>query len=145
MSVVYREMQVSDYDNVMALWLQTEHMLIREADSRENITLYLDKNPNMSFVAEQHGKIIGAVLAGTDGRRGYLQHLAVDAEHRGQRIGKSLVEKVTQSFAQIGISKTHLFVNTDNEQAQQFYQSMGWEVRKEVKMYSFNASANLDI
>lgn len=145
MSVVYREMQVSDYDNVMALWLQTEHMLIREADSRENITLYLDKNPNMSFVAQQHGKIIGAVLAGTDGRRGYLQHLAVDAEHRGQRIGKSLVEKVTQSFAQIGISKTHLFVNTDNEQAQQFYQSMGWEVRKEVKMYSFNASANLDI
>ncbi|MBY6196647.1 GNAT family N-acetyltransferase [Vibrio hangzhouensis] len=138
-------MQVSDYDNVMALWQQTEHMLIREADSRENITLYLDKNPNMSFVAQQHGKIIGAVLAGTDGRRGYLQHLAVDAEHRGQRIGKSLVERVTQSFAQIGISKTHLFVNTDNEQAQQFYQSMGWEVRKEVKMYSFNASANLDI
>ncbi|SEG23333.1 Ribosomal protein S18 acetylase RimI [Vibrio hangzhouensis] len=145
MSVVYREMQVSDYDDVLALWQQTEHMLIREADSRENITLYLDKNPNMSFVAQQHGKIIGAVLAGTDGRRGYLQHLAVDAEHRGLRIGKSLVEKVTQSFAQIGISKTHLFVNTDNEQAQQFYQSMGWEVRKEVKMYSFNASANLDI
>lgn len=145
MSVVYREMQVSDHDDVLALWQQTEHMLIREADSRENITLYLDKNPNMSFVAQQHGKIIGAVLAGTDGRRGYLQHLAVDAEHRGQRIGKSLVEKVTQSFAQIGISKTHLFVNTDNEQAQQFYQSMGWEVRKEVKMYSFNASANLDI
>ncbi|MGR5175129.1 GNAT family N-acetyltransferase [Vibrio parahaemolyticus] len=138
-------MQVSDYDNVMALWQQTEHMLIREADSQENIMLYLDKNPNMSFVAQQHGKIIGAVLAGTDGRRGYLQHLAVDSEHRGQRIGKSLVEKVTQSFAQIGISKTHLFVNTDNEQAQQFYQSMGWEVRKEVKMYSFNASANLDI
>ncbi|WP_103880383.1 GNAT family N-acetyltransferase [Vibrio hangzhouensis] len=138
-------MQVSDYDDVLALWQQTEHMLIREADSRENITLYLDKNPNMSFVAQQHGKIIGAVLAGTDGRRGYLQHLAVDAEHRGLRIGKSLVEKVTQSFAQIGISKTHLFVNTDNEQAQQFYQSMGWEVRKEVKMYSFNASANLDI
>ncbi|MGF1771204.1 GNAT family N-acetyltransferase [Vibrio maritimus] len=145
MNVSYREMQVADYDAVMALWNETEHMLIREADSRENVTAYLDKNPNMSFVATVHSKVVGAVLAGTDGRRGYLQHLAVDEGYRGQRIGKTLVEKVTDAFAHIGISKTHLFVNTENEQAQMFYKSMGWEVRQEVKMYSFNSSANLDI
>lgn len=145
MNVSYREMQVADYDAVLALWQETEHMLIREADSRENVTSYLDKNPNMSFVAIVHGKVVGAVLAGTDGRRGYLQHLAVGTDYRGKRIGKTLVEKVTDAFAHIGISKTHLFVNTENEQAQMFYKSMGWEVRQEVKMYSFNSSANLDI
>lgn len=145
MSVTFREMQIADYDNVMALWQQTDHMVIREADSRDNIIAYLDKNPNMSFVAILHGEVVGAVLAGTDGRRGYLQHLAVASQHRGKRIGKTLVEKVTDSFAQIGIEKTHLFVKADNEAAQEFYRSMGWEVRKEVKMYSFNASANVDI
>ncbi|MFC5077693.1 GNAT family N-acetyltransferase [Vibrio thalassae] len=138
-------MQISDYEKVMVLWQQTDHMVLREADNRDNILAYLDKNPNMSFVAILHGEVVGAVLAGTDGRRGYLEHLAVASQHRGKRIGKTLVEKVTDSFAQIGIEKTQLFVNADNEVAQHFYRSMGWEVRKEVKMYSFNASANVDI
>ncbi|GAL25975.1 acetyltransferase [Vibrio variabilis] len=89
MNVSYREMQVADYDAVMALWQETEHMLIREADSRENVTSYLDKNPNMSFVAIVHGKIVGAVLAGTDGRRGYLQHLAV---------GQIIVANASENF-----------------------------------------------
>ncbi|SNX49339.1 Acetyltransferase YpeA [Vibrio thalassae] len=145
MSVTFREMQISDYEKVMVLWQQTDHMVLREADNRDNILAYLDKNPNMSFVAILHGEVVGAVLAGTDGRRGYLEHLAVASQHRGKRIGKTLVEKVTDSFAQIGIEKTQLFVNADNEVAQHFYRSMGWEVRKEVKMYSFNASANVDI
>ncbi|MFS1430561.1 GNAT family N-acetyltransferase, partial [Vibrio splendidus] len=72
-----REMAISDYDSVIALWCQTEGMSIRDADSKESIASYLDRNPGLSFVAESNNEIIGAVLVGTDGRRGYLQHLAV--------------------------------------------------------------------
>ena len=145
MSVTYREMQSTDYDSVIGLWHDTENMQLREADSRESITEYLDQNPNLSYVAMVTDRIVGAVLVGTDGRRGYIQHLAVADKHRGKRIGRGLIEKATQALGLIGINKTHLFVTTENENAQQFYRSLGWEDRKEIKMYSFNASANLNI
>ncbi|MGF1747862.1 MULTISPECIES: GNAT family N-acetyltransferase [Vibrio] len=138
-------MQSTDYDSVIGLWNDTENMQLREADSRESITEYLDQNPNLSYVAMVSGHIVGAVLVGTDGRRGYIQHLAVADKHRGKRIGRGLIEKATQALGLIGINKTHLFVTTENENAQQFYRSLGWEDRKEIKMYSFNASANLNI
>ncbi|MFA0085561.1 GNAT family N-acetyltransferase [Vibrio sp. 10N.286.49.C2] len=138
-------MQTTDYDAVIALWGITENMQLREADSRESITDYLDQNPNLSFVATVGGQMVGAVLVGTDGRRGYIQHLAVADKHRGKRIGKGLIEQATTALGLIGIRKTHLFVTAENENAQQFYRSLGWEDRKEIKMYSFNASANLNI
>ncbi|MCW8344543.1 GNAT family N-acetyltransferase [Vibrio sp. ZSDZ65] len=138
-------MQSTDYDSVIGLWHDTENMQLREADSRESITEYLDQNPNLSYVAMVTDRIVGAVLVGTDGRRGYIQHLAVADKHRGKRIGRGLIEKATQALGLIGINKTHLFVTTENENAQQFYRSLGWEDRKEIKMYSFNASANLNI
>ena len=47
-----REMAISDYDSVIALWCQTEGMSIRDADSKESIGNYLDRNPGLSFVAE---------------------------------------------------------------------------------------------
>ncbi len=74
-----REMVISDYDAVIALWCQTEGMSIRDADSKESISRYLERNPGLSFVVgnENENEIVGAVLVGTDGRRGYLQHLAV--------------------------------------------------------------------
>ncbi|MCL9774969.1 GNAT family N-acetyltransferase [Vibrio methylphosphonaticus] len=138
-------MQSTDYDSVIGLWSHTENMQLREADSRESITAYLDQNPNLSYVAMVSGQIVGAVLVGTDGRRGYIQHLAVADKHRGKRVGRGLIEQATQALGLIGINKTHLFVTTENENAQQFYRSLGWEDRKEIKMYSFNASANLNI
>ncbi|MFD2178172.1 GNAT family N-acetyltransferase [Veronia pacifica] len=137
-----REMNIADYEAVIALWAQTEGMSIRDADSKENIARYLVRNPGLSFIAESNNEIVGAVLVGTDGRRGYLQHLAVSEKYRGQHIGKKLVDNATNALAVLGIPKTHLFVYNDNINAQQFYERMGWFPRDEVRMYSFNRSDN---
>lgn len=91
--VKIREMVTADYDSVIALWCKTEGMSIRDADSKESIASYLKRNPGLSFVAESDKEIVGAVLVGTDGRRGYLQHLAVSTECRGQRLGCNLYPK----------------------------------------------------
>ncbi|WP_239544164.1 MULTISPECIES: GNAT family N-acetyltransferase [Marinomonas] len=140
-----RKMLISDYDQVTALWGNTESMSLRGADSEENITLYLKKNPGLSFVVEKQGLLVGAVLAGTDGRRGYLQHLAVNAASRGEGLGKQLVNAVIDGLAKQGIAKTHLFVHADNKAAQTFYESMGWFARDEVRMFSFNSSSELNV
>lgn len=140
-----RQMDISDYDSVISLWRDTENLSIRDADSKENIGLYLDKNPGLSFVAVIEDNVVGAVLVGTDGRRGYLQHLAVAPDYRKQGIGQSLVSESVKALDAIGIAKTHLFVLGDNMEAQGFYQSLGWYPRDEVRMFSFNCSVNLNI
>ena len=138
-------MKIKDYEQVVNLWSESEGMTLRDADSKESIESYLTHNPGLSFVATKGGDIVGAVLAGTDGRRGYLQHLAVCQTVRSNGIGKQLVEKVLSALNQIGISKTHLFVHNENINAQQFYARLGWQLRDEVRMYSFNTSNNLDV
>ncbi|MCM5508008.1 MULTISPECIES: GNAT family N-acetyltransferase [Vibrio] len=143
--VTIRPMTIEDYDAVIRLWLQTEGMSVRDADSRENIALYLDRNPNLSFVAISEGNIIGAVLVGTDGRRGYLQHLAVLPQFRGQRIGYQLISQSINALAKIGIPKTHLFVYDDNLNAQKFYEKLGWFPRDNIRMYSYNSSSNSNV
>lgn len=145
MSFTIREMTIADYNQVIKLWSATEAMLLRDADSRESIERYLNLNPNLSFVAESSGQIVGAILAGSDGRRGYVQHLVVHESERGAGIGKQLITSVISALEAIGISKTHLFVANDNINAQQFYESLGWFLRDEVRMYSFNASKNQNI
>lgn len=140
-----REMEIADYDEVIALWGQTEGMSIRDADSRESIAIYLKRNPELSFVAEINNEIVGAVLVGTDGRRGYLQHLAVSSNFRGRKLGRELVDQAVRSLAKIGVPKTHLFVYNDNVNAQQFYERLGWFARDEVRMYSFNSSSNSNV
>ena len=70
-------MDISDYQQVISLWSETEGMQLREADSEENIGKYLERNPNLSFVALEGEQIVGAILVGTDGRRGYIQHLSL--------------------------------------------------------------------
>ena len=138
-------MTIEDYEAVIRLWLQTEGMSVRDADSRENIALYLDRNPDLSFVAISEGHIIGAVQVGTDGRRGYLQHLAVLPQFRGQRIGYQLISQSISALANIGIPKTHLFVYDDNLNAQRFYEKLGWFPRDNIRMYSYNSSVNPNV
>ena len=125
-----------DYDEVMALWSQTEGLTLRDADSREAITCYLGRNPNLSFVARDQGRLVGAVLAGTDGRRGYLQHLAVAPSHRGQGLGRVLAERAVAALRALGIEKCHLMVRQENAPARAFWERLGWSERGDIILMS---------
>src|SRR5580692_3692620 len=93
MNCTIEPMTIADFDDVTALWQKTEGVGLNESDTREAIAIFLERNPGLSLIARDgRRKIIGAVLCGHDGRRGYLHHLAVASEHRRQGIGKTLVE-----------------------------------------------------
>jgi ribosomal protein S18 acetylase RimI-like enzyme len=140
-----REMTIDDYHHAVMLWQAFQGLNVREADSETSIAAYLKRNMGLSFVAEHNRTLVGTVMAGTDGRRGYLQHLAVSAEYQGQGIGRALVEKALDALSGIGIGKTHLFVHADNQSAQDFYLKLGWFSRDDTRMFSFNASGNENI
>ena len=80
----------------------------------------------MSFVARVDGALAGAVLCGTDGRRGYLNHLAVTPPHRRQGIARQLVAACLDALKQRGIARCHTFVYDRNAPGLAFWQAIGW-------------------
>jgi putative acetyltransferase len=133
MSHTLHLMNITDYEETYALWLNTEGVGLNEADTREAIALFLKRNPGMSFVArDAAGKLIGAVLGGHDGRRGYLHHLAVLKAQRGQGVGKQLVESCLAAFKADGINRCNIFVYSHNEEGQSFWKHFDWLPRTEL-------------
>ena len=89
-------------------------MGLSNADKKENIQKFLIKNKGLSYVCRHEDKIIGTILCGHDGRRGYIYHMTVAEEHRGRGIGRRLVEISLEGLKSEGINKWHLFVLADN-------------------------------
>lgn len=132
-----RPMTKGDYDEVYAMWQTTSKRAISNADSREQIERYLDRNDGMSQVAVIDGKIVGTVLAGHDGRCGFIHHMAVLPQYRRRKIGHSLAQTALEKITAEGIDKTHIFCYQNNETGQEFWTDFGFEKRDDVFVYSF--------
>ncbi len=132
-----REMSIDDFDRVIGLMRRTPGVTVREADSREAVAIYLNRNPGMSFVAEHGGELIGCVMAGHDGRRGYLQHLIVAPVHRHAGLASRLVNASLDRLQAEGILKSHIDVLASNEAAMVFWEKIGWRRRADIVRYSF--------
>ena len=139
-----RPMTLEDYDAVMALLGGVEGVCLRGADERENIARYLARNPGMSLVAAEDWRIIGCVFGGHDGRRGYLQHLAVAPGMRGKGIARSLVEAAMLAIAADGIEKFHVDVLLHNKAARAAWKRLGWQRRSDIVRFSFAPASNPD-
>ena len=132
-----REMKITDYQSVIELMQKTPGVTVRDADSEEATFRYLDRNPGLSFVAEDSGNIFGCIMCGHDGRRGYLQHLIVSPEHRRKGIAKKMVSLCIEQLEKLGIVKTHIDVLVINETAIQYWKNIGWEKREDICRFSF--------
>lgn len=132
-SISYRTMSIDDYDKVYALWMSCKNMGFNNLDdSREGIERFLKRNPNTSFVAEDKEKITGIVLAGHDGRRGYIYHMSVSEDCRRQGIAGSLLEHSLDALKNEGINKVALLVFNRNEVGNAFWEKQGFTIREDV-------------
>lgn len=128
-----KPMTSQDYGYVYALWSSTDGLgLHKIEDSQEGIDFYLKRNPDTCFTAWEDGKLVGAILAGHDGRRGYLHHLAVDSAYRRKGIGRQLVEQALSALANAGIQKVALVAFTDNQTGNAFWEKLGFTSREDL-------------
>lgn len=111
------------------LWESTPGMGLSDADTYENIHKFLLRNKGLSFVCRYEDKLIGTILCGHDGRRGYIYHVTVVEKYRGRGIGQMLVDKSLQKLKEEGVDKCHLFVFADNEIGKAFWSGKGWMKR----------------
>ena len=136
--MIIREMTIDDYDEVYEMWQITTKRALSKADERDQTERYLKHNAGMSQVAVVDGKIVGTVLAGHDGRRGFIHHMAVLPEFRRKKIGHALAQTAIQKIREQGIDKTHIFFYQNNETGQSFWRDFGFEKREDVFVYSFS-------
>ena len=135
MRCTIRRMSVRDYDAVVSVWRSIPGVgLDDDSDSRSGIARYLKRNPGLSFVACSGGRIVGAVLAGHDGRRGYLHHLAVAPSHRRLGIGKGLVNRCLRALASRRIPKCNIFLLQSNASGKAFWEHNGWNLRSDLSV-----------
>ena len=133
-----REMKIEDYDNVFALWKTIKGFGIRSVDdSKDGIERFLKWNPGLSVVAEEEGKIIGAILCGSNGRRGCLYHVCVHKDYRRQGIGKTMVIWCMEKLKELQINKVSLIAFTQNDIGNAFWKEIGWTKREDLNYYDF--------
>lgn len=136
-------MTIEDYEKVYHLWLSCEGMGLNNLDdSKDGIARYLDRNPDTCFVAEESDAVIGVIIAGHDGRRGFIYHTAVNPNYRNQGIATKLVEAAMDALKANGINKVALVVFDRNKDGNAFWEKVGFTVREDL-VYRNKAIAEL--
>lgn len=128
-----RLMTPTDYDRVLALWQSTPGVGLNSIDdSRQGIKKYLKRNPTTCFVAEDGAQIIGVILSGHDGRRGFIYHMAVTPGYRKRGVGRALAEAAMEALRQEGITKAALVVFKENDGGNRFWENLGFTRRDDL-------------
>ena len=127
MAIRYRPMTLRDYAAAVELWNDSEGVAIDVGDERAGIARFLRRNRGLSFIACDGHRVVGAVLAGHDGRRGYLYHLAVARSHRGRGIATQIERRSLAALRRAGLPRTVILVIRANRGGRRFWQKSHWE------------------
>ncbi len=126
MTVAIRPFDLADTDAVVALW--QEAGLTRPWNNPyQDIRRKLTVQPELFLVAVDDSEVVGTVMAGYDGHRGWLYYLASAPARRGQGIGRRLVETAEERLIALGCPKVQLMVRTENLEVHDFYSALGFE------------------
>jgi ribosomal protein S18 acetylase RimI-like enzyme len=94
----------------------------------------LKVQPELLLVGDLGGSVVGAVMAGFDGVRGWLHHLAVAHEHRRKGFATKLVKAAEDGVRQLGCTKVNLQLRVTNHEVVSFYRSLGYQIEERVSM-----------
>jgi ribosomal protein S18 acetylase RimI-like enzyme len=129
-----RRYEDGDFDGLDALW--TEAFPNDPPRNRAGNAVPAKRafQPDLLFVAAEGGEILGSVMAGYDGHRGWLYSVAVRQSERGRGLGTALVHHAEQALHAIGCEKINLQVRTSNAAVVRFYQRLGYAVEDRVSL-----------
>jgi len=128
-----RKMKEEDYERLIELWERSGLYYKPDGrDSREHILKELKANPDLFLFAEDNGKIVGSVLATYDGRKGWLNRVAVDPEFQGKGLGKKLCLKAERVLRKRGCMIFAMQVHDSNKRSKEMAKGLGYEERKDI-------------
>ncbi|MBN2104685.1 GNAT family acetyltransferase [bacterium] len=128
-----RPFQSGDEKRVIALW-QACGLIVTQNDPNQDIQRKLAFQPDLFLVAVRCDQVIGTVMAGYEGHRGWINYLAVDPNYRGEGIGRLLMEYAEAQLKAMGCPKINLQVRAANRRVVDFYKTLGYQVEDVVNM-----------
>jgi ribosomal protein S18 acetylase RimI-like enzyme len=128
-----REFQLNDYGDVVNVW-NTAGLILRPGDEFDGVKLKLQRDPDLFLVAEDEDEIVGVVMGAWDGRRGWINHLAVVPNLQRQGIGHALIGEVEKRLIEKGAKKVNAQVYRSNTKSFDFFKSVGYEVHSDLVM-----------
>ena len=123
-----------DHSAVVALWSATLGYSSAHNAPELSIRKKVEVGVGLFFVAEAAGRLVGTVMAGYDGHRGWIYSLAVDTDFRKQGIGRALLRRAESALEKRGCVKINLQVGDGNEAVIGFYEKMGYKVEPRTSM-----------
>ena len=136
--MIIRVFEARDTDDVIALWRQAfpEYAVPGKPhrDPRLSIANKLAMQPELFFVGVQDERLIGTVMAGYDGHRGWMYSLAVAEDARGHGYARALVERAETALKQLGCPKLNLQIMANKPEIQGFYAKLGYHVEVVISL-----------
>ncbi|MBE2218410.1 MAG: GNAT family N-acetyltransferase [Ignavibacteria bacterium] len=131
-------MNLDHYDEAAQLW--KENLGLSPNDTKDSISAYLKRNQNMSYICklDPEGGLVGAILAGHDGRHGYIYHLAVKKDHRRKGIAKNLVILSKEALQIAGMLRINIGLDRSSPEAAGFWLNSGWRKLESLDFYSIS-------
>lgn len=131
--MIIKEFEFEEYEAVFALW-NDAGLSLNSSDSRQYLEQALERDADLFLVALEGTKVVGAVLGRYDGRRGWINHLAVAQPYRAQGVGSQLMQEVERRLQAKRCEKVSLFIEPGNAGVGTFYQQLGYEHRELLLM-----------
>ncbi len=128
--------KIEYYDDVMRLWRKAGIEVV-SSDTIDEVTRVFNRNPNLFLIGKIQERVMAVVMGAFDGRRGYVHHLAVDPDYQKRGFGKTIMDALVEQFRKMDIHKVHLFIEKSNRNVVEFYNNLGWDVRKDLIMMSY--------
>ncbi len=131
--MLMREFRLEDYGEVVEVW-KSAGLILRPGDKLEDVRLKLKRDPDLFLVAMEDSKIVGAVMGAWDGRRGWINHLAVRPNRQREGIGRSLIAELEARLKRKGCKKVNAQIYTWNKKSMEFFNSLGYQVHTDLVM-----------
>lgn len=131
-----RPLAAGDIAGARALWSATEGLGRSPGDDPASLARFLARNPGLSQAAIAGGAVVGALLCGHDGRRGFIYRLAVHPDHRRRGLAEEMVRRALDSLRAEGIERCLAFVLRENGGAAGFWSAIGGERHENLEIFA---------
>ena len=131
--VQIHEFQINDYNVVLELW-EEAGLVIRPGDDISGVRMKLLRDPDLFLLARLEGEVVGCVIGGWDGRRGWLYHLAVKPSHQRRGIATALLSEIERRLAEKGAKKINAQIYQSNTNSLRFFKARGYETHTDLVM-----------
>jgi len=132
-----RSLSISDYDQIVALWQNAGLSYKPEGrDRKDAIQAQMAANPESFVGAFENSQLVGVVVASTDGRRGWINRLAVDLNCRRRGVAKALVSEAEKILRKRGMRIFCVLIDAENSGSMQLFKNCGYKEHRDIVYFS---------